>query len=266
MAGHTAAVLRKEAALLAIYEKAEADLMQLIEADAKAGTRPGTKAYREKRLALIRQLLSDTQDAAIPLSTELISFAYEAGATTAAQQMSTAIPNFGAGVHQGAIELLADSMANGLNGAAEQVGRYVDDFYRQLGLDAATEQIAQGGTRRAASQSLIDAIKRRGITSFVDASGTRWKLSRYAQMVVRTNTSQAVVKANINTALEQGFDLVEVLVVPDEQLCEICGPYADKTFTLTDRAGYETLDEEPPFHPNCRCDLNILTTDPRADE
>lgn len=265
MAGHTAAVLRKEAALLAIYEQAEADLMRLIEADAQAGTRPGTKAYREKRLAIIRQLLSDTQDAAIPLSTELIAFAYEAGSTSASRQISRAIPNFGGGIHQEAIELLADNMANGLNGAAEQVGRFVDDFYRQLGLDAATEQIAQGGTRRAASRSLIDAIQRRGVTSFVDASGTRWKLSRYAQMVVRTNTSQAIVKANMNTALEQGFDLVEVLVVPDELLCEICGPYADRTFTLTDTPGYDTLDDEPPFHPNCRCDLNILTSDPRAD-
>jgi len=265
MAGHTAAVLRKEAALLAIYEQAEAELMALIEGDAKAGTRPGTKAYREKRLAIIRQLLSDTQDAAIPLSTELIAFAYEAGATTAAQQMATGVPSFGTGIHQGAIELLADNMANGLNGAAEQVGRFVDDFYRQLGLDAATEQIAQGGTRRAASRSLIEAIQRRGVTSFIDASGTRWKLSRYAQMVVRTNTSQAIVKANINTALEQGFDLVEVLVVPDELLCEICGPYAEQTFTLTDTPGFDKLDDEPPFHPNCRCDLNILTTDPRAD-
>lgn len=265
MAGHTAAVLRKEAALLAIYEKAEAELMALIEGDAKAGTRPGTKAYREKRLALIRRLLSDTQDQAIPLSTDLVAFSYAAGVTSAAMQVKSVVPDFGSGMHKEAIEILADNMANGLNGAAEQVGRYVDDFYRQLGLDAATEQIAQGGTRRAASKSLEEALRRRGITSFIDASGRRWQLSRYAQMVVRTNTSRAIVRGNINKALEDGFDLVEVLVVPDELLCEICAPYADKTYTLLDRAGYDTLDDEPPFHPNCRCDLNILTKDPRAD-
>ena len=264
MAGHTAEVLRKEAALLAIYEGAQVELERLIAADALAKTRPGTKAYREKRLAAIRQLLSDTQDAAIPLSTELVAFSYASGVRTAAKQIGVGVPDFGAGIHREAIGLLADGIANGLNGAAEQVGRYIEDFYRRLGLEAATAQIAQGTTRRAASKTLVEAIQQRGITAFIDASDRAWNLTRYAQMVVRTNTSQAVVRGNVNKALEEGFDLVEVLVVPDEQLCDVCGPYADQTFTLGDRPGYEQLPEEPPFHPNCRCDLNILTTDPRA--
>ena len=258
--------------MLAIYEDASRQLVALI-ADAK-GLKEGqrgyaSKAYREARLAAIRQVLSDTQDKAVPLATELISVAYASGGTATAKQVGRAVQDFGKGVHQEAIEILADNIVNGLNGAAEAVGRYAADFYRQLGLEAATQQIVLGDTRRAASQGLIKSLEQRGLSAFTDAAGRRWELARYAQMVVRTNSTQAIVRANINTALVDGFDLVEVLV---SDPCPICAEYEGEVFSLTGAKGYQTLEDfaaegdatEPPFHPNCRCDLNVLTEDPNA--
>lgn len=258
----TRALEEREAALVALYRQAERELTQQIAEDLAAG-RIGTARYRRTRLAAVRDTLSRLQDEAIPLATELIGAAYIQGVTAATRAVRTSLPEFGSGIHREALDLLADNLANGLNGAAETLGRRVDDLYRRAGLEIATQQIAQGTTLRDATGRLLNLLDELGLN--VGPGGARgWNLARYAEMVVRTNTTDAIVRGNVNAALEDGYDLVEVLVVPDEALCEICGPYADRTFTLTDRAGYDRLDELPPFHPNCRCDLNILTKDPRG--
>lgn len=258
----TTALEAREAALVELYREAEAALVRQLAEDLRAG-RLGSARYRERRLAAIRETLSRLQDAAIPLGTELIGAAYIQGVTAATRAVRTSLPDFGTGVHRDALELLADNLANGLNGAAETLGRRVEDLYRRAGLEIATQQIAQGSTLRDATRALVELLDELGLD--VGPGGARtWRLSRYAEMVIRTNTTDAIVRGNVNAALEDGYDLVEVLVVDDEVLCDICGPYAGRTYTLTEREGYEQLTELPPFHPNCRCDLNILTEDPRG--
>ena len=257
----TAALERREAELARLYQEVEAELVALIARDLASG-RIGTARYRRARLAAIRARLSALQDAAIPAATELISAAYIQGVTAATRAVRTSMPQFGTGIHAEALDLLADNLASGLNGAAETVGRRIDDLYRRAGLQAATAQIIQGGTLRDATEELVRLLRAAGLNAGPGGAAT-WRLSRYAEMVIRTNTTDAIVRGNVNAALEDGYDLVEVLVVDDEILCDICGPYAGNTYTLTERQGYERLDELPPFHPNCRCDLNILTQDPR---
>jgi hypothetical protein len=257
----TRALEQRELALVRLYEQAEAELVAQLAQDLEAG-RLGTARYRGQRLAAIRERLSRLQDAAIPLSTELIGAAYIQGVTAATRAVRTSLPQFGSGIHAEALDLLADNLANGLNGAAEQLGRRIEDLYRRAGLELATQQIAQGQSLREATEGLVRALREMGLDAGPGGART-WRLGRYAEMVIRTNTTDAIVRGNVNAALEDGYDLVEVLVVDDEILCDICGPYAGQTFTLTEREGYERLTELPPFHPNCRCDLNILTSDPR---
>lgn len=264
MAGRSRAIDRAEARLEQIYRDAEDELVRQIAADDDAG-RLGSKAYRERRLAAIRQALSDLQDRTVPLGTELIAAAYTGGATAAALSVGAAVPDFGRGIHREALEILADNLANGLNGAAENVGRYVDDLYRRAGLEAASQMVAEGGTRRGASKALEAIMKQAGLSAGPDGASS-WKLSRYTQMVIRTNTADAIVRGNVNVAMEEGYDLVEVLVADP---CDLCAPYDGEVFSLTGRPGYESIYDFgvgglPPFHPNCRCDLNILSEDPRG--
>ena len=253
---------RAEAQLEALYRKAEHDLIAQLADDLERGNL-GSARYRRARIASVRELLSELQDKAVPEATDLATLAYQEGAKQAAAATGSTLPSFGSGQHLGAMEMLADNLVSGLNGAAEMVGRRVEDAYRKAGLEAASQQIAQGGTLRDATRELIDLLRSQGLNAG-PGGAANWKLSRYAEMVIRTNTTDAITRGNINTATEDGYDLVEVLAIGDELLCEICGSFVGQVYTLGERDGYETLTEFPPFHPNCRCDLNILTKDPNA--
>ena len=259
-----AQVDKRERNLVALYREGER-LLQAQILDAIASGALGTAKYRERRLLVIQQLLSDVQDQAIPLATKLIAEAYVGGATGSAAATSSVTASFGTGVHKEAMNILADNLANGLNGAAEQVGRRTADLFRREGLREASGMIARGAGLTDARGALMAALRDQGVTSFIDSAGRAWDLARYSEMVIRTNTADAIIRGNVNQALEDGYDLTEVLVIDDELLCPICEPYDGVTYSLTGSTpGYETLDEQPPFHPNCRCDLNTLASDPRA--
>lgn len=253
---------RQEKALEELYRRAEERLQQVLAQDIEKGNL-GSARYRRKRLDSVRQQLSELQDQAIPAATNLTTAAYVEGATAAALATDSVVPDFGTGQHREALDILADNMASGLNGAAEQVGRRIEDAYRSAGLEASSQQIAQGSTLRDGTKDLIKLLQEQGLSAGPGGAKT-WRLSRYAEMVIRTNTTEAITRGNINSAVEDGFDLVEVLVTEDEITCPICGEYDGKVYTLGEREGYETLPDQPPFHPNCRCDLNILTKDPNA--
>lgn len=253
---------RAEAQLEALYRRAEHDLIAQLADDLEKGNL-GSARYRRARLESVRKLLSDLQDKAVPAATDLVTLAYKEGAIAAATATGGQVPAFGQGQHLQAMELMADNLVSGLNGAAEVVGRRVEDAYRKAGIEAASQQLAQGGTLRDATAELIDLLRSQGLNAG-PGGAANWKLSRYAEMVIRTNTTDAITRGNINTATADGYDLVEVLAIGDELLCEICGSFVGTIYTLGDRPGYEPLTEFPPFHPNCRCDLNILTKDPNA--
>lgn len=253
---------RQEQALEAIYQRAEERLTKQLAEDIEKGNL-GSARYRRTRIESVRKQLSDLQDEAVPAATELTTAAYVEGATAAALATGDPVPDFGTGQHREALELLADNLSEGLNGAAEQVGRRVEDAFRRAGLEAASQKLAQGSTLRDGTKDLLKLLTDQGISA--GPGGARnWRLSRYAEMVIRTTTTEAITRGNINTAVESGYDLVEVLVIGDELLCDECGPYDGQVYTLGEREGYETLEDQPPFHPNCRCDLNILTEDPNA--
>lgn len=256
---------RQEQKLIELYRAAEAKLLEELATDVGRGNLASAK-YRTARLEAITGVLSQLQDKAVPAANELIGAAYISGSTAATRAVAGSLPAFGSGVHNEAMNIIADNLVSGLNQAAQVVGRTIEDAYRQAGLEAATELIGTGGTRASASRTLARLLEAKGINAGPGgASG--WKLSRYTQMVIRTNTADAIIRGNVNTALQDGYDLVEVLVADP---CDLCAPYDGEVFTLTDRAGYESIYDFgegtlPPFHPNCRCDLNVLTEDPNAN-
>lgn len=258
-------------ALVDLYTAADESVRAALVAALENGA-VGTAAYRARRLTAIQQALSDLQDKAIPLSTELVTTAYIGAAREAAKEVRGSVADFGTGFHKDAIELLADNVASGLNGAAETVGRRVADLFREVGLRAASQGLAEAATLREASSFLANALRnpatvglpQKGVTAFVDAAGRTWSLERYSEMVIRTTTREAVVQARINTFLENGNDLVVVDASGDA--CDICAPFAGNTYSLTGSTdGYDTLDNDPPWHPNCMCDLRAETSTLEAE-
>jgi hypothetical protein len=253
---------RRRDQVIRLYERAQEKLDREIRADLESGRRMASRQYRERRLAIIRSDLSALQDLAVPRAADLMVRAYQVGAVRVSDQLGVASAEFGTGIHRTAIGLLADNVVAGLNGAAEMVGRRVDDIYRQLGLEAASQAILEGSALRPAAQALGQSLMGAGVTSvaadgsviaMVDAGGRAWQLDRYTSMVVRTSTAEAQTRGAVNQLLEAGMDLVEIVVADP---CPVCAPYEGRIYSLTGATDlYDTLDVMPPFHPNCVCSL-----------
>lgn len=241
---------RHAAALAAIFRNAEAALSLLVAESLTRGNL-GTARYRTNQLRKVRGLLDGLLARAIPESTSLVAHAYIQGGQ--AVDLLSPTPGFASsfsGIHQEAVDVLADNLANALGEAVRTVGRRVDDIFRRQGLAAVAQGLATGSSRRDVSQTLVDLLTKQGTTSFVDKGGRSWGLSTYAEMVARTTTREAVSLGTTNRMLEHDQDLVRISSHPHDP--DVCDRYDGKTFSLTGRDGAPKLDRLPPFHPNCR--------------
>ena len=161
-------------------------------------------------------------------------------------------PEF-AQVHQRAIDVVAQNMADNLRDASQFIGRRVNDVFRQVGLEQTGRKQAAGATVRDMKQKVVQGLLDQGQTAFVDRRGRKWRLDSYAEMVARTTTREAASVATINTCDEFGLDLVRIST--HSPTCELCAPLQGKVYSISgndDRYPMLTDERRPPIHPNCR--------------
>jgi hypothetical protein len=106
------------------------------------------------------------------------------------------------------------------------------------------------------SKSLVEEYWK-GIT---DASGKRWDLTTYSQMVARTKLQQAQAEGAKQTALENDSDLA---VVSSHGAKDACRYFEGMIISLTGRTkGYKTYADLRAsnliFHPNCQHSLHPI--------
>lgn len=244
-------------------------IMAQIEAALK-GEDLRTAVQRRLQLSRVIATLDQLGGDVDPMARKLVEDAYEQGAARAAQQIqglsitAPEIPDAFAGVSRDAVAALQDSITGRLRDARGIVGREVDDIYAQAGRRAALRAVlgAEGSVGAARKQMVADLMKdrdvkraiKKGGTGFIDKSGRSWDLRRYCEMVVRTNTRQAVVRGAVDRMVSHGVSLARIST--HATACKICMPYEGR---LVDLAG-DTKDFEgeavmtgplPPFHPNC---------------
>lgn len=107
------------------------------------------------------------------------------------------------------------------------------DAYRAVQA-AVAARIATGAfTRRQASQAAWQALIDRGIVSFIDKRGRRWRLSSYAEMIARTNVQRAATQGQTDRLAALGEDLVIVSDSPRE--CPKCRPWERKVLSISGR-------------------------------
>lgn len=248
MARERLAADRTVKALSKLYAQAEANLRVTIKAaiDSEA---LGTAAYRERQLTLVRAYLSALQDQGVPMATTSVMEAYRERALKVDADLGFT-GGFG-GIHQDAAAALADNLASSLNDAAELVGRKVEDVFRSVGLKQTALGVIQGNTRLEVSKAIVDDLLHEGVTGFVDNGGRRWTLESYAKMAARTTTREAASAGTANRMDE--LDLKLITISDHGTTTELCKEYEGKTFALPGETveGYETIDQLPPFHPNC---------------
>lgn len=118
------------------------------------------------------------------------------------------------------------------------IGRVEPDVFRRVGLEQVALQQARGVGTYKALPDFVDALRKEGITAFVDKAGRHWSLHTYGSMVSRTTSRQAEVLSVLTADPEQ--DLYRISV--NSTTCGICAPYEGRVYS---KSG--TNPEYPPL-------------------
>jgi hypothetical protein len=235
-------------ALIAQFVKAEAEVAGKA-LRALASGRLGKLKFRRQEERAVKELLADLDELAKPRARKAVKESYRLGARVAQRAGATG-PSLSR-VNQQALDVLTDNLSGRLDSATTTVGRRVEDVYRREGLRLAAANLVDEKPIEEAARELTRRLGASGVTAFVDKAGRRWGLESYADMAIRTVTSEAVNVGTQTTMLARGYDLVEVNTI--HGACDICKPYEGRTYSLTGRTeGYPELEQLPPWHGRCR--------------
>lgn len=107
------------------------------------------------------------------------------------------------------------------------IGRVEPDVFRRVGLEQVALQQARGVGAYKALPDFVDALRKEGITAFVDKAGRHWSLHTYGSMVSRATSRQAEVLSVLTEDPEQ--DLYRISV--NGTTCGICAPYEGRVYS-----------------------------------
>ena len=124
---------------------------------------------------------------------------------------------------------------SGLEGAL--IGRTEPDVFRRVGLEQTALREATGRGTYKALPDFVAALRREGVTAFVDKAGRRWSLHSYGAMVSRTTSRQAQVLSVLTADPEQ--DLYKISA--HGTTCPLCAPYEGRVYSRSGR--------DPDFPP-----------------
>lgn len=159
------------------------------------------------------------------------------------------------------------------------IGRVEPDVYRRVGMEQVALQQARGAGTYKMLPGFVEALRREGVTAFVDKAGRHWSLHTYCSMVSRTTSRQAEVLAVLTADPEQ--DLYRIS--SHGTTCGICAPYEGRVYSKSgtnpdfpplaaafgkqDPAGPDTLANTwLNIHPNCLHSILPYTTAGRSEE
>ena len=159
------------------------------------------------------------------------------------------------------------------------IGRVEPDVFRRAGLEQVALQQARGVGTYKALPDLVEALRKEGVTAFVDKAGRHWSLHTYGSMVSRTTSRQAEVLSVLTADPEQ--DLYRISV--NGTTCGICAPYEGRVYSKSginpdypplaaafgkqDPAGPDTLTNTwLNLHPNCQHSLVAWSPIGRTDK
>lgn len=159
------------------------------------------------------------------------------------------------------------------------IGRTTPDVYRRVGMEQVAYQQAAGAGTYKMLPGFVEALRREGVTAFVDRAGRHWSLHTYCAMVSRTTSRQAEVLAVLTADPAQ--DLYRIS--SHGTTCGICAPYEGRVYSKSgtnpdypplaaafgkqDPAGPDTLTNTwLNLHPNCLHSIQVYTEAGRSQE
>jgi hypothetical protein len=294
----------EEARLLTVYLDAERYLLETVRgevrdvadlaqagADVDARRVAGVRRVRQATESVVRGL-----ERGAPARVEaIIGAAAEQGVDEAVRQLSAVtsdggLADYGDTINRGALDRLAAATVALLTQAHVSILRTVDDAFREAVSRTVSGVLIGAQTRREAAQRALWSLADRGVTSFVDRAGRRWRLSSYVEMATRTAAARAHVDAQLDRLAAAGHEFVQVSDAPRE--CPLCAPWEGRVLVQSDGPtgrveAQHALDDERTvvvdvagtvtearaaglLHPNCRHSLSVylpgVTPDMRAEE
>lgn len=158
------------------------------------------------------------------------------------------------------------------------IGRVEPDVFRRIGLEQVALRQATGQGVYKQLPSFVEALRREGVTAFVDKAGRHWSLHTYGSMVSRTTSRQAEVLSVLTADPEQ--DLYRISV--NGTTCGICAPYEGRVYSKSGTnpdypplaAAFGKQDPDGPdtltntwlnLHPNCQHSLAPWSPIGRSD-
>ncbi len=159
------------------------------------------------------------------------------------------------------------------------IGRVEPDIYRRIGLEQVAVQRAKGMGTYKGLPAFVDALRREGVTAFVDKAGRKWRLHTYCSMVSRTTSRQAESLAVLTADPEH--DLYKISA--HNTTCALCAPYEGRVYSRSGTdpvfpplaAAFGKIDPSGPdnlantwlnIHPNCQHVLIPWTPAGRTEE
>ncbi len=159
------------------------------------------------------------------------------------------------------------------------LGRASPDMFRQMGLEQAALLEAAGRSTFRQVPGFVEALRRDGVTGFIDKAGRRWSLHTYASMALRTTSRQAEILSVLTQ--DDGWDLFKIS--SHGTTCKLCAPFEGRVYSKSGRdpdfpplsaafgkrdpAGPDTLDNSwLSIHPNCLHQLVRWTPMGRSEE
>lgn len=144
------------------------------------------------------------------------------------------------------------------------IGRTEPDMFRRVGLEQTGLAQAMGRGPVRAVPDFVAALRREGVTAFVDKAGRKWSLHTYSSMVLRTTSRQAEVLSVLTQ--DQEWDLYKIS--KHGTTCRLCAPYEGRVYSKSgkdpdfpplsaafgkmDPSGPDTLDNTwLNLHPSC---------------
>lgn len=159
------------------------------------------------------------------------------------------------------------------------IGRVEPDVYRRIGMEQVALQQARGAGTYKMLPGFVEALRREGVTAFVDKAGRNWSLHTYCAMVSRTTSRQAEVLAVLTADPEQ--DLYRIS--SHGTTCGICAPFEGRVYSKSGTnpdypplaAAFGKQDPAGPdilantwlnMHPGCLHSILPYTTVGRSEE
>lgn len=159
------------------------------------------------------------------------------------------------------------------------LGRRRDDLFRRIGMERTALMQAAGQGVYKALPDFVAALRRDGVTAFIDKAGRKWNLHTYGSMVLRTTSRQAEVLSILTES--PGHDLFQIS--KHGTTCPVCAPLEGRVYSKSgtdpdfpplaaafgkvDKKGPDTLENSwLNLHPNCLHQLRRWTPMGRSEE